>query len=236
MPLLKVENLHSFYGEVQVLWDLGIRISEGEIVSMVGANGAGKSTMMRTISGILRPKSGNIFFRDILLNELGPYDVVELGLILVPEGRLIFPEMTVLENLELGSYSKRAKAKRTESLDYVLTLFPILGKRKAQMAETLSGGEQQMLAIGRGLMSLPELLMLDEMSLGLAPNLVSELFRVAKRINQEGVTILLVEQNIMHALNISDRAYVLENGRIVMEGESKDILEDPHIKSAYLGL
>jgi branched-chain amino acid transport system ATP-binding protein len=236
MPLLKTENLNVSHGVVQVLWNVDVEVNEGEITSIVGANGAGKSTMMRAISGVIRPKSGSIYFRDEPIHQLKSSFIVELGVILIPEGRLIFPEMTVLENLEIGSYIKRAKVRRAESLEFVFSLFPILAERKSQIAGTLSGGEQQMLAIGRGLMSLPELLMLDEISLGLAPNLVAELFRVVRQINTEGVTILLVEQNVMHALNFSDRAYVVENGRIVMEGASKDILENPHVKSAYLGI
>jgi len=236
MSFLSVEKLNVSYGDIQILWDVTFSVAESEIVSVIGANGAGKSTVLKTISGLLRSISGSIQFRGEAIHSLKTNEIVERGVVLIPEGRLIFPEMTVLENLEMGSYIKKNKVKRGESLDRVFALFPILAERRNQMAGTLSGGQQQMLAVGRGLMSLPQMLMLDEISLGLAPNIVTRLFEAVKEINRDGTTILLVEQNVLYALNISHRGYVLENGRLVMRGTNRELLEEPHIKTAYLGI
>lgn len=236
MSLMNVEKLNVFYGDVHVVWDVTFSVKEGDIVSVIGANGAGKSSVLRAISGLIRPASGKILFRDRTIHSLRTRAIVELGVVLIPEGRFIFPEMSVLENLEMGSYLKKAKERRAESLNWVFNLFPILAERRHQMAGTLSGGEQQMLAIGRGLMSLPQMLMLDEISLGLAPNIVSRLFQTVIEINRGGTTMLLVEQNVLHALKISHHGYVLENGRLVISGTSRELLEDPQTKRAYLGI
>lgn len=236
MSFLNVEELSVNYGNIRVVWGLSFSVREQEIVSIIGANGAGKSSVLRTIAGLMHPTSGSIHFRGEPIHLLRANDIVKRGVVLIPEGRLIFPEMTVLENLEMGSYTEKAKLERRDSLNRVFHLFPLLAERSKQLAGTLSGGEQQMLAVGRGLMSLPQLLMLDEISLGLAPNIVSRLFDAVLEINRKGMTILLVEQNVLYALNISHRGYVLENGRLVMKGTKKDLVENPHIKTAYLGL
>ena len=202
----------------------------------MGANGAGKTTTLKTVSSLLTPKSGTIEFDGIRLDQLPPNKIIEHGIVHVPEGRRLFPEMSVEENLIMGSLHGRAKAKRDETLDYAYSLFPILKERRKQMAGTLSGGEQQMLAVGRGLMSLPKLMMFDEPSLGLAPILVQDVFNLIKKINQEGVTILLVEQNVTQTLAMCDRAYVLENGRNVLEGTGKELMANDHVRSVYLGI
>jgi branched-chain amino acid transport system ATP-binding protein len=224
------------YGDVQVLWDVSINVQSRELAALVGANGAGKSTTLNTISAILRPRSGTIEFNGERIDHAPASRVVELGISQVPEGRRLFPEMTVLENLELGSFMTEAKKHRNETLDWVYNIFPRLKERRNQLAGTLSGGEQQMVAVGRGLMARPKLLMLDEPSLGLAPLLVQEVFKATKRVNAEGVTILLVEQNVKHTLTIATRAYVLENGRITIEGMGADLLKNDHVKKAYLGI
>ncbi|MBI5583505.1 MAG: ABC transporter ATP-binding protein [Deltaproteobacteria bacterium] len=234
--MLKVSNIDVAYGDVQVLWGVSFEVREKEILVLVGANGAGKSTTLRTISGLLRPRKGSIELDGIRLDQIPEHKTIEHGIAHVPEGRRLFPEMTVEENLIMGSLSAKAKAKRKDSLQWVYSLFPRLEERRKQSARTLSGGEQQMCAIGRGLMSLPKLLMFDEPSLGLAPVLVQEIFRMIPKINQEGVTVLLVEQNVKHTLSICHRAYVLENGRIVLEGTGRELLYNPHVKEAYLGL
>jgi branched-chain amino acid transport system ATP-binding protein len=234
--MLKVSNIDVAYGDVQVLWNVSFEVREQEIVVLVGANGAGKSTTLRTISGLLHPLKGSIEFKGSRLDQIPDYRIIDQGIAHVPEGRRLFPEMTVEENLIMGSLTPKAKAKRSETLQEVFRLFPRLEERRKQQARTMSGGEQQMCAIGRGLMSLPEILMFDEPSLGLSPILVKEIFQIVQRINQEGVTVLLVEQNVMHTLSICHRAYVLENGRIVMEGTGQELLNNPHVKEAYLGI
>lgn len=234
--MLKVTNMSATYGDVQVLWNVSFEMNQGELVALVGANGAGKTTILNTISGLVRRTEGKIEFLGQSLDRIPPHRVAELGIAHVPEGRRLFPEMTVRENLEMGSLAPAAKAKRQETLEWVFQLFPILKERQRQEAGTLSGGQQQMLAIGRGLMARPKLLMLDEPSLGLAPVLVDHIFEVIKEVNKEGLTVLLVEQNVMHALNLCSRAYVLENGRIVLHGSGKELLNNQHVKEAYLGL
>jgi branched-chain amino acid transport system ATP-binding protein len=234
--MLKVEGISTQYGDIQVLWNVSLEISSKEMVTMVGSNGSGKTTMINTISGMVHPTSGTIRFLDQPIQHLPTHKIVERGISLIPEGRKLFPEMTILENLELGAYFPNARKKIPETLKWVFGLFPRLEERKTQLAGTMSGGEQQMVTVGRGLMSIPQLLLIDEPSMGLAPLVVAELFRTIKKINQEGVTIFLVEQNARLAMEISDRAYALENGRIVKEGKSKDLLEDDNIRKAYLGL
>ena len=234
--MLKVEGIDVFYGDMQVLWDVSFEVKEKEILVLVGANGAGKSTTLKTISGILRPRAGTISFDGVRLDEVPGDKVIRHGVVHVPEGRRLFREMSVEENLVMGSLAPEAKRKRAETLEWVYGLFPRLRERRRQAAGTLSGGEQQMCAVGRGLMALPKLLMFDEPSLGLAPILVSEVFEIVKRINQSGVTVLLVEQNVRQTLAMCHRAYVLENGRIVLSGTGQELLSDSHVKEAYLGI
>lgn len=234
--MLNVKGLNVFYGGVQAIRNVTFSVQKEEIVSIVGSNGAGKSTSLKAISGVLRLKKGTIDFLGKNIVLFPSHEIVKMGLIQIPEGRKIFPTMSVLENLELGSYTPRAKKRRDENLKRIYDLFPRLAERKYQTAGTLSGGEQQMLAIGRGLMSIPELLMLDEPSLGLSPLLVKEMLKTVKTINSEGITILLVEQNVAHALEISTRSYVLENGAIVLEGQGGELLRNEHVKKAYLGM
>ena len=234
--MLRVEHLAVFYGDMQALWDVSFEIREGEIVTLIGSNGAGKTTTLHTVSGLLRPRRGSITFEGQELHHKSPQHIVEAGLIHIAESRELFPAMTVRENLELGAFPQRARRQYWQSLAYTMDLFPRLRERQHQLAGTLSGGEQQMLAIGRGLMARPRLLMLDEPSLGLAPLLVAELFDCIRRIHAEQVTILLVEQNVHQALDIADRAYVLENGRTVRTGTAAELLADDAIQEAYLGL
>jgi branched-chain amino acid transport system ATP-binding protein len=234
--MLKVSHIDVSYGDVQVIWNISFEVKEKEIAVLVGANGAGKSTTLRTISGLLRPSKGAIEFDGVRLDQIPDHKTVEVGLVQVPEGRRLFPEMTVEENLIMGSLAPQAKAKRKETLRWVYSLFPRLEERRKQYARTLSGGEQQMCAVGRGLMSIPKLLMFDEPSLGLAPILVQDIFRMVQKINQEGVTVFLVEQNVKQTLNICSRAYVLENGRILLEGLGKDLLNNDYVREAYLGI
>jgi branched-chain amino acid transport system ATP-binding protein len=234
--MLSLNQIQVAYGDVQVLWDVSMKVQSREFAALVGANGAGKSTTLNTISALLRPRSGTIEFNGERIDRAPASRVVELGISQVPEGRRLFPEMTVLENLELGSFMAEAKKRRNETLDWVYNIFPRLKERRNQLAGTLSGGEQQMVAVGRGLMSRPKLLMLDEPSLGLAPILVQEVFKSLQRVNEEEVTIFLVEQNVKHTLTIATHAYVLENGRIVMEGKGVDLLNNSHVKKAYLGI
>jgi branched-chain amino acid transport system ATP-binding protein len=235
--VLTLGQIDVYYGNIQALWKLSLEVEEGEIIAIVGSNGAGKSTILRSITGLIRPRRGSITFDSQRIDALNPDEIVRRGVSMVPEGRELFPRMTVLENLELGAaYIDRAYGQTTGSLQWVLTLFPVLQERSKQQAGTLSGGEQQMLAIGRALMSRPKLLMLDEPSLGLAPLLVAGVFRTVQQINQEGVTVLLVEQNVRQSLTLAHRAYVLESGRMVMEGKGQDLIADKHVKEAYLGL
>ncbi len=234
--LLEVASIVAAYGQVRALWDVSLTVGEGEIVTLLGANGAGKTTTMRVLSGLLRPRSGTVTFDGQSIHRFPPPRIVNAGLVQIPEGRRLWPRMTVLENLELGAYPPHLRAGRHETMGWVFSLFPRLSERKTQLAGTLSGGEQQMLAIGRGLMSRPRLLMLDEPSLGLAPILVREVFNIIGQINARGVTVLLVEQNVRQALEIAHRGYVLETGRIVRSGSAQDLLADPEIKRAYLGL
>jgi len=234
--MLRVNGINVFYGDLQVLWDVTFEVKEKEILVLVGANGAGKSTTLKTISSLLTPKSGTIEFDGIRLDRLPPNKIIEHGIVHVPEGRRLFPEMTVEENLIMGSLYGEAKSKRKETMEYAYSLFPRLKERRKQMAGTLSGGEQQMLAVGRGLMSRPKLMMFDEPSLGLAPILVQDIFNLIKKINQEGVTILLVEQNVTQTLAMCDRAYVLENGRNVLEGTGKELMANDHVREVYLGI
>ncbi len=234
--MLEVKNINVFYGDLQVIWGVSFNVKKGEIVCLIGANGAGKSTILKTISGLLRPNPGEIIFDGHRIHEIKPFRLVELGIVHVPEGRRLFTEMTVEENLDMGSLKGESRHKRAESKEMVFELFPRLKERRYQIAGTLSGGEQQMLAIGRGLMARPRLMMFDEPSLGLAPILVKEIFNVIKKIREEGTTVLIVEQNVKQTLSIADRAYVLENGRIVLEGTGKDMLGNEHVKTAYLGV
>ncbi len=234
--MLEVQNLQVFYGDVQALWDVSFAVQPGEIVTLVGSNGAGKTTTLKTISGILRPAVGRVCLEGQDLGPLPPHEILARGIAQVPEGRRLWPHMTVLENLELGAYTAAARRGAAQSLEWVLALFPRLGERRGQLAGTLSGGEQQMLAIARGLMSRPRLLRLDEPSLGLAPLLVEEVFRIVREINGQGMTVLLVEQNLRQALEVAHRAYVLEAGRVTLSGPSGEVLANAHIRAAYLGL
>jgi len=234
--LLEVRGIEVSYGEAEVLERVSLDVDSGEVVVVAGSNGAGKTTLLRTIVGLKTPKSGMVKFKDEIISTLPPHEIIERGISLVPEGRRLFPYMSVRDNLEMGCYRKVAEKKRKESLEFVFSIFPILKDRQKQMAETLSGGEQQMLAIGRALMSCPELLMLDEPSLGLAPIIVQKLFKIINEICEREISILLVEQNIKAALQLADRGYVLENGRIVLEGDSKSLLNNEHVKRAYLGI
>lgn len=234
--LLEINELGVAYGDVRALWDVSLRIDEGRVVSIVGANGAGKSTLMRTISGLLRPLSGQVLFKGNSIVGLPPQEIAALGISHVPEGRGLFTQLTVLENLELGAYLRHLRPLFTASLDYVFELFPKLQERRQQKAGSLSGGERQMLAIGRALMARPSLLILDEPSLGLSPIVVRQMFELIARLHREGVTILLVEQNIRQALKAADRAYVMQTGRIAMEGAAADLLENPEIQKAYMGV
>ena len=236
MSLLEIENIDVYYGDVQVIFGLFLKVENGSVVSIIGSNGAGKSTTLKTISGLLVPKKGEITFNGDVVSTLKSNEVVEKGVIHIPEGRRLFPLMTIMENLQVGAFPKRAQGKEDENLRLVFALFPLLSERSNQLASTLSGGEQQMLAIGRALMSNPLLLMLDEPSLGLAPILIKVIFETVMEINKRGTTILLVEQDVQHSLSISGYAYVLENGRLAMEGKGGELLDDKHVKKAYLGI
>lgn len=234
--MLKISNVNSFYGEVQVLKDVSLHVDKGEIVTLIGANAAGKSTLISCISRTVTSFNGDIEFEGTNISNLRPDQVVELGLVQVPEGRLLFPTLTVRENLELGSFNKKSRSSRKDRIEYVYNLLPKLKERANQYAGSLSGGEAQMCAIGRGLMANPTLLMFDEPSLGLAPIVVSEVMKLIKGIAKEGTTVLLVEQNVRQSLKLADRAYVLENGKILMEGKGKDLLGSEEVRKAYLGI
>ncbi len=233
---LQVQSINVAYGEIQALWDVSFEADAGEIISVVGANGAGKTTLVRTISGILHPSGGKIFYDGEDITRMATYDILARGIVHVPEGRQLFHDMTVQENLDLGAFSKQAKNQFRENLQKVFAMFPRLEERKYQLAGTLSGGEQQMLAIGRGLMSIPKCIMFDEPSLGIAPNLVEQILAVVQQIANEGITVILVEQEVKKALKISARGYVIESGRLVMRGKSQELLADPDFQRAYLGL
>jgi branched-chain amino acid transport system ATP-binding protein len=233
--MLSLNNIHVYYGAIHALKGISFEVNQGEIVTLIGSNGAGKSTCLRTISGLLRPKEGTLRFKENDLTSVSAPGIVSKGISQVPEGRRIFANMTVAENLDLGAYLRRDKAGIKDDIEKVFTLFPRLKERRRQLAGTLSGGEQQMLAMGRALMSKPELLLLDEPSMGLAPILVKQIFEIVREINSLGTTILLVEQNARMALSIANRAYVLETGKIVLSGEAKELMESEEIKKAYLG-
>lgn len=233
--LLQVNNIDVFYGNLQVLWDISLVINSGEIVAIAGANGAGKTTLLKTISGVLHPAQGSIEFAGKGITKMHASDIVGQGISQIPEGRQLFPEMTVAQNLFIGSYNRGARAKRDQNLTRVYELFPVLEERKKQLAKTLSGGEQQMVAIGRGLMANPRLMIIDEMSLGLSPLIVSELFQVLNEIRNRGITILLVEQNVWQTLKKADRAYVIETGRIVLSGKANDLMDEEDVRNAYFG-
>ena len=234
--MLEVSNLDVFYGKSQALRDVSLRVDEGEIVALVGANGAGKTTLLNTISGLVRPTSGSVEFLGQRIDKLAPYKIVKLGVCQIPGGRKLFSDMTVGENLEMGAYASTAWKGRKKTLEQVYQVFPVLKERRKQSAKKLSGGEGQMVAIGRGLMSNPRLCMFDEPSYGLAPKLFSEVLEVIKRLREQGITIFLVEQNVRQTLEVADRAYVLENGEIGLEGKGKDLLQNEQVKSAYLGV
>ncbi|MFC2069681.1 ABC transporter ATP-binding protein [Chloroflexota bacterium] len=234
--MLDIKNLSTFYGKIQALWDVCLTVEEGEIFALVGTNGAGKSTLLHTISGLIRPASGSITFLGQRIDGMSPHTIVELGISHIPEGRRLFTEMSVSENLDMGAYLSRAWKQRDKTLEQIYQLFPILKERAGQLARTLSGGEQQMLAMGRGLMSRPKLCIIDEPSNGLAPKLVLEVFQIIKSLRDQGITILLVEQNVRHTLEIADRACVLENGRVALDGTCDVLLQSDHVRKSYLGL
>jgi branched-chain amino acid transport system ATP-binding protein len=234
--MLRVEKLEVAYGKLQALWGVTFDVQAGEIVALVGANGAGKTTTLKSLSGLLRPKTGSIWLGTERLDRRSPPEIAEMGVVHVPEGRKLFPEMTVLDNLLMGGYTRPARPHRRRRLEEVFAVFPKLRERQRQLAGTLSGGEQQMLAIGRGLMAGPKLMMLDEPSLGLAPILVAEMFQIIGGINRTGVTVLLVEQNTEHALALAHRGFVLESGRVALTGTGSELLANEQVRQAYLGL
>jgi len=234
--LLKVSNIDAFYGSLQVLWDVSLAVKPGEIVALIGSNASGKSTLLSTISGLVHPAKGSIEFEGKSITTIDPFQIVALGISQVPEGRRIFPNLTVLDNLIIGSYNRKARSKREQNLKRVYEHFPILEERKNQLSKTLSGGEQQMLAIGRGLMSDPELMLLDEMSLGLAPIILDELYKALRGIRERGITILFVEQNVRRSLREADRAYIMKAGRIVLSGDVAELREEEEVKKAYFGV
>ena len=236
MKVLEVKNISVYYGDIQALWDVGFSVEEGQLVTILGTNGAGKTTTMKTIAGLLQPKSGKIRFNGDQISGLAAHEVADTGISLVPEGRQLFPQLNVEDNLRMGSYLKRTKENREKNLKYVYELFPVLAERKNQEAQTLSGGEQQMLAIGRALMQDPQMIMFDEPSLGLSPLLVQEVFKIIRELSRQGRTILLVEQNVHQALKIADYSYVLENGRVVHQGTGAELAQDPKVQEAYLGI
>jgi len=233
--LLTVDHIDAFHGTFQALWDVSLTVESREIVAMIGANGSGKSTLLDTISGLVHPAKGKIELHGRDISALEPFHIVNLGICQTPEGRGVFPDLTVLDNLIIGSYNRNARSKKAQNLKKVYELFPVLEQRKDQFGKTLSGGEQQMLALGRGVMSNPELMLLDEISLGLAPLVIDELYRVLKEIRKGGMTILFVEQNVRRSLSESDRAYILEAGRVVLSGSAEELREEERVKKAYFG-
>jgi branched-chain amino acid transport system ATP-binding protein len=235
MPLLQLKDIHCYYGNIHALKGVSLEVYSGEIRTLIGANGAGKSTTLMAISAIMRPKRGEVFYQGTSLSGRAPDEIVKTGLCQVPEGRRIFPGLTIKENLEMGAYCRRGKSAINADLEMVYDLFPVLGERRKQAGGTLSGGEQQMLAIGRALMSKPQMLLLDEPSLGLAPLMVEKIFSIIERIAGEGITILLVEQNAHAALNLADYGYVMETGKIILEAPARELLQDERVKEAYLG-
>lgn len=236
MKLLSIKNLNAGYGDIKIIKNLSLEVNQGEVLSIVGANGAGKTTLLKTISGIITPDSGEITLDGKRIDKLPAHEITDLGIIHVPEGRRIFPFFTVYENLLIGSTMSRTIKERKRNLDHIFELLPRLAERKNQTGNTLSGGEQQMLAIGRALMGMPRILMLDEPSLGLSPLLVTTVFELISKISSEGITVMLVEQNVKQALKLSQRAYVLENGMISLEGTAEEVINNPQVKKAYLGL
>ncbi len=236
MALLEIQNVSSGYGEVQILWDVSLKLERGKLTALVGSNGVGKTTLLRTVMGLLKPSQGSVTFDGRDVTHISPHGKAAQGIVLVPEGRQLFPSMTVYENLEMGAFAKRAKVNFRENLERVYDMLPRLKERADQKAGTLSGGEQQMLAVARGLMAQPEILMFDELSLGLAPFLVLSLFEVLERLKDEGLTMLLVEQNVQMALTVSEYSYVLAEGRVELEGPSRDLARNEHVREAYLGI
>jgi len=236
MAMLEVKDLCVGYGKMQVLWDVNLKIEEGKLVALLGANGAGKSTLLNTIIGTLKPTSGEILFRDERIDAISSDKIIERGISYLPEGGRLFPDMTIKENLVIGAYHRKFWSGRGVDLERIYKLFPILRERKNQLAKTMSGGERQMLAMGRALMSNPALLLFDELSYGLSPKIVKAVFKIVRQLHDEGVTVFLVEQNVRQTLAIADYAYVIENGRIVKEGEGGALLEDDYVRQAYLGI
>jgi branched-chain amino acid transport system ATP-binding protein len=235
--MLEIRQVDVFHGDLQALWGVSLMVEENRITTLIGSNGSGKSTTLATIAGLLKPAKGMVSFKGEKLNKLPTHKIVELGISMVPEGRRLFPEMTVKDNLEMGAIPKRARQSKNETMNWIYEVFPILNERATQRADTLSGGEQQMLAIGRALMSQPELLLVDELSLGLAPVVVQKISRILKSINKtKGIGIFLVEQNVPMALELADKGYIIENGRIVGEGDAKALLNSEQVKEAYLGM
>ena len=234
--MLEVSSVNTFYGKIQALWDVSLTVKEGEIVALIGANGSGKTTLVNAISGLMPLASGRIEFQGKRIDGLKPYSIVELGISHIPEGKKLFPDMSVRENLEMGAYLRHVWGQKGEVMEQVFQLFPRLETRQGQLAKTMSGGEQQMVAIARGLMSKPKLLIIDEPSSGLAPLIVEEMFDIIQGLRSQGISIFLIEQNVQQTLEIADRAYVMENGRVTLSGESRQLLQDEVIKKAYLGL
>jgi branched-chain amino acid transport system ATP-binding protein len=236
MTMLEVQNIKCFYGNVQALWDVSLKVEEAEIVALLGANGAGKTTLLNTITGIVKPASGHVTFMGQSLDGVPSHSILEKGLAYLPEGGRLFNDMSIRENLEMGAYPISLWKSRKEAIERVFEIFPKLKERQKQMASTLSGGEKQMLAMGRGLMSGPKMCLFDELSYGLAPIMVTEVFNIVKRLKEQGITVLLVEQNVRQSMEIADRAYVLENGHMALEGPCCDLIENDYVKKAYLGL
>lgn len=236
MAVLEIQGVSSGYGEVQILWDVSLKLERGKLTSLVGSNGVGKTTLMRTVMGLIKPWQGTVTFNNREVTRLSPHDKAAAGLVLVPEGRQLFTDMSVYENLEMGAFTSRAKANFKQNLEKVFVMLPRLKERMHQKSGTMSGGEQQMLAVARGLMAEPEILMIDELSLGLAPFLVVELFGILRRLKGEGITMVLVEQNVQMALAVSDYAYVLAEGRVELEGPSRELARNDHVRAAYLGI